>query len=98
MHDIEQLFTFACSGDISGLEEYYKNGGTKNIRYQKFGTEHSLMMGAFRNCQFATMDYLKSQGETLTEAEAAALQRALGQMERAKHLADPKEKERESSR
>lgn len=56
------------------------------------------MMGAFRNCQFATMDYLKSQGETLIEAEAAALQRALGQMEHAKHLASPKKKERKSSR
>lgn len=93
MQKDEYLFTLACSGNIQKLEEYYKNGGERNVRYTKFGVEHSLIMGAFRNCQFNMVDYLKVQGETLTPEEEAALQIQLRQMEQVKKLVHPKGKE-----
>ena len=86
MLSIEQLFTLACTGNIAELEKYYKNGGEKNVRYQRFGAEHSLIMGAFRNCQFATVDYLKSQGETLTAEEEDAMRVQLRRLETANQL------------
>lgn len=67
MQTIEKLWEAACSGDIDILKQYYKTAG--NIRYQKFGREHSLIIGAFRNNQWEVIDYLLSIGETITQEE-----------------------------
>lgn len=67
MKTIEKLWEAACSGDINILKQYYKTAG--NIRYQKFGREHSLIMGAFRNSQWEVIDYLLSIGESMTQEE-----------------------------
>lgn len=66
---IDELWTYACSGNITRLKTYYNNSGKLNRRYDKFSTEHSLIMGAFRNNQYDTVEYLMSVGETLTEKE-----------------------------
>lgn len=69
MTDIEKLWENACSGNIDALKEYYNGGGSINNRYLKFGEEHSLIMGAFRNNQFDTVEYLMSVGEELSQKE-----------------------------
>lgn len=67
---ITTLWGCACSGEIELLKAYYSEYPEGiNRRYSKFGTEHSLIMGAFRNNQFETVEYLMSVGETLTEKE-----------------------------
>ena len=67
---IERLWTFACSGNIEALKAHYNKYPDKtNIRYNRFNTEHSLIMGAFRNNQLETVEYLMSVGETVTEKE-----------------------------
>ena len=66
---IEVLWDLACSGNISPLKAYYNRGGKPNRRYQKFGKSHSLIAGALRNMEYATVEYLRSVGET-TEGEA----------------------------
>ena len=45
--DINELWEYACSGNIEKLKEYYENGGSVNNRYSKFGVGHSLIMGHF---------------------------------------------------
>ena len=65
----EQLFGLACSGNIKALEEYWNGEGNLNITYEKFGMEHSLIMGAFRNRQYDTVRWLKNHGCKLTDHE-----------------------------
>lgn len=65
----EQLFGLACSGNIETLEEYWNGEGDLNITYSKFGKEHSLIMGAFRNQQYDTVRFLQKHGCRLTEEE-----------------------------
>lgn len=65
----EELFGLACSGSIQVLEEYYKEGGDLNVTYSSFGSEHSLIMGAFRNQEYGTARRLKSLGCKLTKEE-----------------------------
>lgn len=67
--DINKLWEYACSGNIEELKKYYDNGGSINNRYFKFGEGHSLIMGAFRNNQFDTVEYLMSVGEELSNKE-----------------------------
>ena len=69
MTDINVLWEYACSGNIEKLKEYYDDGGSVNNRYFKFGEGHSLIMGAFRNNQFDTVEYLISVGEELSKKE-----------------------------
>lgn len=64
-----ELWSAACSGNISVLRHYYDNGGAVNTRFTKFGKSHSLIMGAYRNQQYKTVDYLLSVGETITDQE-----------------------------
>ena len=66
---IEMLWEYACCGDIYSLRIYYENGGETNRRYFAFGGEHSLIMGAYRNNQFETIEYMLSVGETVTQIE-----------------------------
>ena len=65
----EKLFAMACCGCADELENYYKCGGAVNVRYEKFGKEHSLLMGAYNNQQYDTIKVLKAHGETLTAEE-----------------------------
>ena len=65
----EQLFGLACSGNIEALEEYWNCEGDLNITYSKFGREHSLIMGAFRNQQYDTVRFLQNHGCRLTDHE-----------------------------
>lgn len=65
----EQLFGLACSGNINALEEYWNEEGDLNVTYEKFGKKHSLIMGAFRNQQYSTVDWLKNHGCELTYEE-----------------------------
>ena len=65
----EQLFGLACSGNIKALEDYWNGEGDLNVTYQKFGKEHSLIMGAFRNQQYDTVRWLKNHGCRLTHEE-----------------------------
>ena len=67
--DINELWEYACSGNTDALKEYYDEGGSINNRYIKFGRGHSLLMGAFRNNHFETVEYLMSVGEELTKEE-----------------------------
>lgn len=66
---IEMLWEYACCGDTDSLRIYYENGGETNRRYSAFGGEHSLIMGAYRNNQFETVEYMLSVGETVTQIE-----------------------------
>jgi len=59
-----KVWIWACSGDVDRLEEYYKNGGDLNERYNAFGSDHSLIAGALRNKQYKTVDYLLAVGVT----------------------------------
>ena len=68
--NIEKLWEYACCGDIKELKKYYNSKNSEvNIRYNKFGNENSLIMGAYRNDEFETVEYLLSVGETITEKE-----------------------------
>ena len=71
---IDELWNWACNGETEKLKEYYDNGGSINNRYFKFGDSHSLIMGAFRNNQFDTVEYLMSVGEEITPKEYDAMQ------------------------
>ena len=67
---IEKLWDFACGGDIKALKDYYLSEcGIPNRRYNQFGEEHSLIMGAFRNGELDTVEYLMEVGETVTHEE-----------------------------
>lgn len=66
---IDELWMAACSGDMETLKAYYTNGGEVNRRYSKFGRNHSLIAGAYRNGNFATVSYLYEVGETPEEHE-----------------------------
>lgn len=65
IESIENLWNWACSGEIDNLKQYYVNDGISNRRYFRFGKEHSLIAGALRNGNFETVDYLLSVGETV---------------------------------
>lgn len=66
---IEILWEYACCGELELLKRYYEDDGETNRRYFAFGSEHSLIMGAFRNNQFEAVEYMLSVGETVTQAE-----------------------------
>ncbi len=67
--EMDDLWTAACSGDNEGIEQYFKAGGEKNVRYPKFGIEHSLIMGALRNGHYGTVRVLQGYGETIEDYE-----------------------------
>lgn len=84
---IEKLWEYACSGNIDALKRYYKSEeGVLNRRYYKFGIEHSLIMGAFRNNQFETVEYLLSVGESVTNKEKEEINKELKRIELLKRL------------
>lgn len=79
---IEKLWELTCSGDIKALKDYYLSEyGISNRRYFKFGKENSLIMGAFRNSEFDTVEYLIENGETVTKDEEKEMLNELRRME-----------------
>ena len=68
MYDCK-LWEYACNGDIEKLKKYYSEHNEINRRYCRFNKEHSLIMGALRNNQFETVEYLISVRETITNEE-----------------------------
>lgn len=91
--DIDILWEYACSGNIEKLKEYYENGGSINNRYFQFGESHSLIMGAFRNNQFDTVEYLISEGEELSKKEYAEMRTEMRKLEIMQKLTEPNEPE-----
>lgn len=69
----EKLFELACAGESEALRELYHSGQRLDVTYEKFGREHSLIMGAFRNRQWATARWLLNSGAKLTPAEQAEI-------------------------
>ena len=93
MTDINRLWEYACSGNIEELKKYYDNGGSINNRYFKFGEGHSLIMGAFRNNQFDTVEYLMSVGEELSKKEYMEIQTEMRKLEIMQKLIKQQESE-----
>lgn len=69
----EKLFELACAGETETLRELYQNRQRLDVTYEKFGKEHSLIMGAFRNRQWDTARWLLGSGAKLTLAEQAEI-------------------------
>lgn len=91
--DIDTLWEYACSGNIEKLREYYENGGSINNRYFKFGEGHSLIMSAFRNNQFDTVEYLISQGEELSKRECKEMKSEMRKLDIMQKLIENDESE-----
>ena len=89
--DINKLWEYACSGNTEKLNEYYDNGGSINNRYFRFGESHSLIMGAFRNSHYDTVEYLMSVGEGLTNKEYDEIKANLRQQDIMHQLVDRQE-------
>ncbi len=68
------LWQAATSGDEEYLHKYYKGGGATNQRFNGFGREHSLLLGAARNNNPNIVKILESYGEKpLNDDEADEL-------------------------
>lgn len=93
MTDINKLWEYACSGNIEELKKYYDNGGSVNNRHIKFGEGHSLIMGAFRNNQFDTVEYLMSVGEEISPKEYEEIQTEMRKLDIMQRLVEQKEQE-----
>ncbi len=63
------LWTAATSNDLDYIHNHFKNGGKPNQRFNGFGTNHSLIMGAVRNGNWDMVDALKGYGETILPEE-----------------------------
>ena len=66
---IETLWDAACSGKTEVLKKHYENGGEIGLRYPAFGSDNSLIAGAYRNGRFDTVRYLVEVGETIQPFE-----------------------------
>lgn len=66
----EYLWDWVCSNDIAKVKNYYDNGGAVGCKYPKFGTYHSLIMGALRNRNFELANMLVDYGEDVSHKEA----------------------------
>ena len=69
----DYLWNAVCSGDITTIKEYYRSGGKVNLKYPRFGTDHSLIMGAVRNKEFEAANLLADYGENISHKEAKEL-------------------------
>lgn len=70
---IGELWIAACRGDLDTLRSYYSGVCEINRRYHKFGSDHSLIDGAYRNNQMETVDFLLDMGETVLDHERTEL-------------------------
>lgn len=89
--DINKLWEYACSGNTEELKKYYDDGGSINNRYIRFGESHSLIMGAFRNNHYDTVEYLMSVGETLSKKEYSEIKNELRKQELMNELVERQE-------
>lgn len=97
MTDINKLWEYACSGNIEKLKEHYDNGGSVHNNYFMFGEAHSLIMGAFRNNQFDTVEYLMSVGEEITPKEYREMETEMRKLDIMQRLVEQKEQELDMS-
>lgn len=86
MERAEELFGYACSGNMEKLKEYYEGGGSIGNSINRFGNEHSLIMGAFRNDQFDTVEYLLGIGEKPTVDEQEEIKKQVRRWELMKRM------------
>ena len=93
--NIEQLFGLACSGNIKALEDYWNGEGDLNVTYERFGKKHSLIMGAFRNQQYDTANWLRNHGCRLTDEEQEEINLEYYRIKTIENLASDIYKERE---
>lgn len=91
----EQLFGLACSGNIKALEDYWNGEGSLNVTYERFGKKHSLIMGAFRNQQYDTANWLRNHGCRLTDEEQEEINLEYYRIKTIENLASDIYKERE---
>ena len=91
--DVNLLWEYACSGNIEKLKEHYNNGGSVHNNYFKFGEVHSLIMGAFRNNQFDTVEYLMSVGEEITPKERREIETEMRKRDIMQRLVEQNEQE-----
>lgn len=57
------LWEAATSGDEEYLNNYYKGGGKTNQKFNGFGREHSVLLGAARNNLPKIVELLEGYGE-----------------------------------
>lgn len=74
MINMDKIWSAACNGKIEVLSKYFNNGGEINKKYFKLGKNHSLIMGALRNCQYDTAKFLYNQGERIAVDEVSEIQ------------------------
>lgn len=86
--NIENLWSYACSGNLEKLKKYFENGGEVNRRYSKFNQEHSLIAGAYRNGFFEVVKYLVSVGETIITEEETEIRGFLNRLNKPKIFVD----------
>lgn len=78
---IKKLWSYACNGELKSLRKYYQDYGELNRRYYLYDKENSLLMGAFRNNQYETAEYLLSVGERPTKEEQTRIREELKRIE-----------------
>lgn len=93
--NVEQLFGLACSGNIKALEDYWNGEGRLNVTYERFEKKHSLIMGAFRNQQYDTANWLRNHGCRLTDEEQEEINLEYYRIKTIENLASDIYKERE---
>ena len=64
-----KMWSAACSNYIGEIKRYFEGGAQPNRRWEAFGSEHSLIMGALRNGNLEAVKVLKSFGETIMDSE-----------------------------
>lgn len=82
----EKLFELACAGETETLKRLYQNGQRLDVTYEKFGKEHSLIMGAFRSQQWDMARWLLVSGAKLTLAEQAEISDRYQEMQLIKEM------------
>ena len=70
MSNMNEIWTAVCSGDTEYVKKYFSStDAVLNRRYSRFGSNHSLIMGAARNGQYEMIRLLMSFGEKIEEYE-----------------------------
>ena len=70
---IEELWGWVCSNDIDNVVNYYNRGGEVGRKYNRFGYDNSLIMGAVRNGNYELANILADYGEDVSHSEAVEL-------------------------
>ena len=70
-YDTDDIWTVVCMGDLENVKRLVKDYETANKRYNAFGMDHSLIMGAARNNEPEVVSYLIRVGGTIEPSETA---------------------------